>query len=145
MTRYLLDTCVIADLAKDRPNPAVVEWTQARDIRDIAISVMSIGEIRRAIEVLPQGQRRDKLCDWLQHSIPEKFGNRVIDADENVAQAWGVLSASAIKSNRTLPTVDGILLATAEVHGLTVLTRNVRYFAGYDVPIINPWEDGGSA
>lgn len=145
MTRYLLDTCVIADLAKDRPNPAVVEWTQARDIRDIAISVMSIGEIRRAIEVLPQGQRRDKLWDWLQHSIPEKFGNRVIDADENVAQAWGVLSARATKSNRTLPTVDGILLATAEVHGLTVLTGNVRYFAGYDVPIINPWEDGGSA
>jgi toxin FitB len=119
-----------------------VAWNSARDIGEIAVSVMTLGEIRQGIELLPHGQRRDSLWDWLEHSIPEQFANRVLETDVTVAQAWGVLSARAIREKRSLPTIDGILLATAEVHGLAVVTRNVRDFSGYDVPIVNPWDAG---
>ncbi|MGI8508940.1 MAG: PIN domain-containing protein, partial [Gemmatimonadaceae bacterium] len=90
--------------------------------------------------LLPQGRRRDRLADWLGRDVVAQFQQRILDVDYNVAQAWGTLSARARAGKRRLSTVDGLLLATAMVHGLAVVTRNVRHFSGYDVHVINPWE-----
>jgi toxin FitB len=140
MLRYLLDTCVVSDLAKDRPTASVVEWTNAQDIGDFALSVLTIGEIRRGAELLQPGRRRELLLNWLENDVLNRPGDRILKIDERIAQTWGVLTASATRSNRLLPIIDGMLLATAHVHGLTVVTRNVRDLAGYDVPVVNPWD-----
>jgi toxin FitB len=138
--RYLLDTCVVSDLAKDRPTESVVEWANAHHMSELAISVMTIAEIRRGAEMLPNGRRRERLLEWLEHDVLNRPSDHILEIDEQTAQAWGVLMARAIMAKRSLPIIDGMLLASAQVNRLAVVTRNVRDFSGYDVPIVNPWD-----
>lgn len=85
---------------------------------------MSIGEIRQGVMLLPAGNRRARLEEWLTISLVRQFTGRVLSVDEAVSLAWGRLSAEGRAAGRRLPVVDGLLLATAEVHGLTLVTRN---------------------
>lgn len=138
MIRFLLDTCVISDLAKPRPLAPLVTWSEANDFRECGISVLTLAELRRGIELLPAGHRRDELRTWLGQTVRDRFREQIFDVDNEIAEAWGVLDARAQLSGRHLTAPDGLLLATASVHHLSVVTRNVRDFSGYDVPVINP-------
>jgi toxin FitB len=102
--------------------------------------VMTIAEIRRGAEMLPNGRRRERLLEWLEHDVLNRPSDHLLEIDEQTAQAWGVLMARAIMARRSLPIIDGMLLASAQVNRLAVVTRNVRDFSGYDVPIVNPWD-----
>lgn len=140
--RFLLDTNVLAEGAKPDPNPQVVEWLRAQPWLDLAISALTLGEIRRGVSLLPGGKRRAALERWLARDLPQQFLDRVLGIDDAVALEWGRLTAVGRQRGRELPVIDGLLLATAAVHGLTFVTRNERDCAHRGVPLFNPWGDG---
>lgn len=137
---YLLDTCFLSDLAKPAVPAGIKFWSSTHDAAECAVSVLTIGELRHGIELLPDGRRRSAMHEWLSGDVVERFAKRTLDVTLEVAETWGILAARARRSRRNLPAPDGLILATAVVHRLTVVTRNVRDFSGYDVPIVNPWE-----
>ena len=138
---FLVDTNVISEFRKlPRCHPGVAAWMANTATEDIFFSVLVTGEIRGGIERL---RRRDMpgaeaLERWLSRLIRE-HGDRILPVTAEIAETWGRLNAMA-----TLPTVDGLLAATAAVHGLTVVTRNVRDLARTGVPVLNPFEAGGT-
>ncbi len=138
--RYLLDTNVLSEPARPHPNERVVTWLRAQTAVDLAVSVLTLGEIQKGISRLPAGERRERLEDWLILEVPRRFEGRLLGIDQDVAREWGRLSAVGLDQGRPLPVVDGLLLATAAVHELTFVTRDERDCAGRGVTLLNPWE-----
>lgn len=136
MTAYLLDTNVLSEMSRSRPHQGVVGWLQGQ--RPIThLSVLTIGELRRGSwRIRPRDVRRaDRYDAWIDENI-EAHEDRVHAVDREVVECWAALSASA---KRTLPPIDGLIAATALVHGLTVATRNVRDFADTGAATFDPF------
>lgn len=134
-----MDTNVFSEPSKLDPNRVVTAWTESQPREDLAVSTISLGEVRFGIELLDHGARRAKLERWLKVSILDYFHGRVLAVTKQVALKWAQLAAEGEKRGRSLPMADGLLLATAAVHGLTIVTRNVRDFEDRGVPVHNPW------
>ncbi len=134
---YLLDTCALSELIKPVPASQVVAWFEAAPQNALFVSALTFGEIRKGIETLPDGRRRDRLAAWLEYDLYEWFDGKVLAVDAAVADEWGRQTA---KLAYTLPAIGGLIAATALHHRLTVVTRNVSDFAKFGVEIINPWE-----
>jgi predicted nucleic acid-binding protein len=137
--RYLIDTNVFSEPTKPHPNPGVLHWAESQPRDALAVCTVSLGEVRRGLDLLGHGTRRADLERWLKLAIREQFRGRVLAVGKEVAQMWGRLTAADQKRGRVLPVVDGMLLATAAVHGLTIVTRNERDFVDRGVPVLNPW------
>ena len=133
---YLIDTNVLSELRRKLPNPRVVHWFSQRPATTLYLSVLTLGEIRKGIEVLPDPARRLTLLDWLETRLPAFFAGRILPIDAAVADRWGRMVAQA---GRPVPAIDSLLAATAEQHGLTLVTRNLRDVKGLAVQVINPW------
>ena len=138
---YLLDTNVLSELRRKAPDRHVAEWVAARPSSALYLSVLTLGEIRKGIDALPDRKRRAALLDWLEADLPAFFSGRVLAIDERVADRWGRLLAAAA---RPLPAIDSLLAATAASHDLVMVTRNARDFAGLGISVIDPWTDEGS-
>jgi predicted nucleic acid-binding protein len=136
---YLLDTDVISEWTKPQPNPKVVAWLGETLEHELYVSVVSWAELRHGIERLAGGKRRQRLADWLENDLPRRFGSRVLPVDLAIADAWGTLMARREDVGRPMGAMDAFLAATAEVHGLTLVTRNVSDFHGAVRSIMNPW------
>jgi toxin FitB len=136
---YLLDTNVLSESVKRSPDPKVLRWLGEQSMLDLHLSTLSFGEIAKGVALLPPGPRRTQLEAWLAHDLSRQFLGRVHPVDQEVATAWGRLSAAGKQEGRELPVVDGLLLATAMVHALTLVTRNEKDCAERGVPIHNPW------
>lgn len=136
---FLLDTNVISEWVKPQPDPQVVAWLNEVDEDQVFLSVASLAEIRRGVELMPQGKRRDHLAAWLVGELPIRFHGRIFDIDGRIADAWGTIMARGKKAGVNLGTLDACFAATAEVHRLTLVTRNVRDFLKLGVPLLNPW------
>jgi toxin FitB len=131
-----VDTNVVSELARPKPAPSVVAWFD--DVADEALhlSVLTLGELRRGVEKLPKGKRKEKLRYWLEQELPAWFGERLLPIDAAVADTWGRLQATA---ERTLPAVDSLLAATALNHHLRLVTRNRADFEVAGLETLNPW------
>jgi toxin FitB len=138
--RYLIDTNVLSEAVKPDAAAGVAGFLATTSALELAISVLSIGEIRKGVMLLPAGNRRARLEVWLSASLVRQFTGRVLSVDEAVALAWGRLSAEGRAACRPLPVIDGLLLATAQVHGLTLVTGNERDCGDRGVPVLNPWD-----
>jgi predicted nucleic acid-binding protein len=139
---FLLDTNVISELMKPRPSRRVAEWVDATAEPLLHLSVITLGEVRKGIDLLDDADpRRAALQSWLDHDLRIRFGDRLIDFDAGVAERWGQLEATAKKRRVTLPTIDAQLAATALHHGLTFVTRNAADVRPTGVPVFNPWSD----
>jgi predicted nucleic acid-binding protein len=138
MMRYLLDTNIVSELRKGaRCNPAVAAWEQAELVpHGGAISVLTIGEIRKGIDLIAQRdpQQAVRLESWLTR-LCRDFADRILPVSREIAVEWGRLNA-----RRPLPAVDSLLAATAEVHALTLATRNVDDLRAIGINIVNPFE-----
>jgi len=140
---FLLDTNVVSELMKPRPSRPVVEWVDATSEELMYLSVITIGEVRKGIDLLDdRDPKRGKLQSWLDHDVRVRFAGRLLPFDEGVAERWGQLEASAKRRRLTLPTIDTQLAATALHHGLTFVTRNSADIAPTGVPLFNPWGEG---
>ncbi|MBS0185445.1 MAG: type II toxin-antitoxin system VapC family toxin [Proteobacteria bacterium] len=132
--RYLLDTNIVSETYRQKPNPEVIQWLKNVPSEKLYISVLTIGEIRKSIEKLNDPQRKIKLITWLDVVLLDWFDKRVLPIDLDVAEQWGRLAA-----HYTLPAIDGLLASTAFVHNLTFVTRNVKDFKINELHIINPF------
>ena len=137
--RYLLDTNVISELIKPRPNQDVVAWLEATDEHRVYLSVVAFAEIRLGIEQLPAGRRRQALTAWLEDDVVDRFEGRIIGIDVAIADAWARLVAAARALGEPPPLLDAFVAATALVHRMTLVTRNERHVRALGVPILNPW------
>ena len=136
MSGFLLDTNVISELIKPKPEPAVVQWIAITDEDLLFISVLTVGEIRKGIASYPHAARRAKLEAWLTGDLVVRFADRILPIDLAVAERWGRMAALA---GRPLRVVDGLLAATAQHHDLTLVTRNLADVEGTGVAVFNPW------
>lgn len=136
---YLLDTNVVSEWVKPQPDPAVMSWLADVDEERVFLSVATFGEIRHGIERMPEGRRRARLAIWLADDLPTRFEGRILGIDRRVAEAWGVVMARGQKAAVTVGAMDVFFAATAEVHALTLVTRNVRDFARLGVSLFDPW------
>lgn len=137
---FLLDTNVVSEWVKPQPNPKVVAWLSDVDEDRVFLSVASLAEIRRRIELMPAGRRRDLLVSWLTEDLPLRFDGRLLDIDGRIAEAWGVVMALRQKSGRNIGILDAFFAATAKVYQLTLVTRNVSDFQSLGITLLNPWE-----
>lgn len=137
----LLDTNVLSEVRRPAPSPKVLAWLDTIDEDRAFISVASIAELRRGIALLEDGRRRTALAAWLAHDLPARFAARVLPIDQPVAERWGDLMAQSSRSGVALSVMDGFFAATAIAHSLTLVTRNVKDFAAFGVPLLNPWDE----
>ncbi len=136
---FLLDTNVVSEWTKQRPNAGVVAWLAEADEDRVFISVVTLAELRHGIERLPAGARRGRLDAWLSEDLPFRFEARVLPVDTGTANAWGKVMARGQAAGRPVSTMDAFIAATAEQHDLTLVTRNVSDFEALNVRLLNPW------
>jgi toxin FitB len=137
---FLLDTNVVSELMKPKPHRKVVAWVEATPEDLLHLSVITIGEVRKGIDLLDEADaRRADLQVWLDRDVRLRFAGRILPFDDAVAERWGQIEALAKKRRLTLSTIDAQLAATAIHHGLTLATRNTTDIAPTNVPMFNPW------
>jgi predicted nucleic acid-binding protein len=136
---FLLDTNVVSEWVKPRPNSGVVEWLANADEDRLFLSVATLAELRYGVERLPVGRKSAQLREWLETELTSRFEGRVVIIDDAVAGAWGKLLAKADAAGRPLGAMDGFLAATAAVRQMTLVTRNEMDFAGAAIKTFSPW------
>ena len=141
MSGFLIDTNVLSEYNRPgNPDAGVKSWleTTARELQHV--SVITLAEIEKGIELLPAGKRRTQLEEWFKQELEPWFFGRVLYVDRQVASRWASLVAQGVRAGRPLPTIDSLIAATALAHDLTIVTRNVRDFQSTGVATINPWQ-----
>jgi len=135
---YLLDTNVISEPMRAKPNMKIVRWLD--ELESAHVSVLTFGELRKGIDGAKDEIRRSRLEAWLEGELVARFAQRTHTVDARIADRWGRLVASTA---RPLPVVDSLLAATALTHDLILATRNVRDFADIaGLRLYDPWSDG---
>jgi len=138
--KYLLDTCVISELIKNRPNSNVTAWVTGTEENRLFLSVLTFGEIHKGIEKLPESKKKEKLHNWVNFELRERFENRIINFDLQVATTWEKIQAFSESAGKGMPTLDGQIAATSITHSLTVVTRNTSDMEISGVALLDPWE-----
>ena len=135
---FLLDTNAVSEWMKPRPNPGLTAWMEGVDEDRVFLSVITLVELRYGIERLPVGKKRKRLEDWLDQELAVRFEERILSIESMIAHACGRIVARREMLGRSMEAMDAFLAATAEVHRLTLVTRNDSDFEGI-VPCANPW------
>jgi predicted nucleic acid-binding protein len=138
---FLLDTNVLSEVRRPAPNMKVLGWLDAVDEDRVFISVASIAELRRGVALMNDGHRRAALAAWLANDLPARFAERILPIDHGVAEHWGDLMAQSRRSGIALSIMDGFFAGTALAKDLTLVTRNVKDFTSFGVPLFNPWDE----
>ncbi len=138
---FLLDTNIVSESVKPRPNAGVMDWLAEADEDRIFISAVTIAEIRYGIERLPNGIRRRRLDEWLTHEVPLRFEDRILPVDVNVGDDWGRIMARGRAAGRPVAAMDAFIAATSERYKLVLATRNVSDFEALGIRLVNPWRD----
>jgi len=137
---YLLDTNVISELAAKQPNRRVVQWIDTLDPQSVYLSVITIGELRKGIEKLPDSKRKDTLRDWLDTDLLLRFSGRILILDIAVMLTWGMLTGQLERAGKSLSAIDSLIAALAVHHNYTLVTRNEDDFKATGIMLINPWK-----
>lgn len=133
---YLIDTNIISELSKSKPNKKFLDWFASVNDIDIFVSVLTIGEITKGINLLADGNKRQALNNWLAQDLIPWLDDRLIVLDLPVINTWGILQA---KYKKSAPVIDSLLASTAIYNELILVTRNVQDFVIYqELKIINP-------
>jgi toxin FitB len=138
---WLLDTHVISELRRPRPNARVRRFVAGQRLEDLFVSAVTFAEIRYGIETVGDPIRRAELNDWLLHRVRPMFEQRVLGVSEDVMFKWRLLVEDGRKVGHTFSQPDLIIAATALQHGLTVVTRDTGDYKLARVPLLNPWLD----
>jgi predicted nucleic acid-binding protein len=139
-TQYLLDTCVLLEFVKPRPEQKVVDWLNSVDPEAVFLSAITIGEIQLGISHRPPSNRRTELEVWLHKTLPQQFGGRVLALDTAMFVTWGKMTAAQRHQGETQSVMDSLIAAVALEHKLVLVTRNVGDFKVAGLSVFNPWE-----
>jgi predicted nucleic acid-binding protein len=137
---FLIDTNIASEAMRREPSADVVAWTGRQPLETLYFSIGTIAEIDFGIARLDESFRKVRLTEW-RDELVRRSRPRLLPVDLVVANTWGIVRARAVAAGRTMPLVDALLAATAEVHGLTLVTRNVSDFETWGGPVFNPWTD----
>jgi hypothetical protein len=141
VTGWLLDTNILAELRRPKPEPKVVAFVAAQPLESLYVSTVTLAEIRFGIELLPEAARRSDLNDWLTHKVRPMFAQRVLPVSEDVIFKWRLLVEAGRKAGHTFSQPDLIIAATALLHGLTIISRDTAEYLRARVTVFNPWID----
>jgi toxin FitB len=136
---FLLDTNVVSEWVKPRPNAGVINWLAQVDEDRVFMSVVTLAELRYGIERMPPGRRRTRLEEWVREELPLRFEGRLLLIDDAVADAWGMTVARSEVIGRPMGVMDAFIASTAKVHALKLVTRNGSGFESVVEEIVNPW------
>ena len=141
MTGWLLDTNVLSELRRPKPEPKVVSFVAAQSLDLLYLSTVTLAEIRFGIELAADATKRAALHDWLAHKVRPMFEQRVLPVTEDVMFKWRLLVEDGRRVGHTFSQPDLIIAATALQHGLTVVSRDTGDYSRARVPVLNPWID----
>lgn len=136
---YLIDTNVISEPRRKRPDQNVVSWLAGISDNEAHISAITIGEIKKGAEKRVSSKERSDLLSWLDR-LRVRFAGRILPLTEETFVVWGKLIAEFEKRGKPRSAVGSLLEATALEHDLVLVTRNVRDFRDSRVTILNPWD-----
>jgi predicted nucleic acid-binding protein len=138
--KHLLDTNVISELAARRPDRGVIRRLDRLDPAGVYLSVITIGELCKGIEKLPESGRRTEFGRWLRDELMIRFHNRILPLDVNAMLKWGELVGRLELEGRTMAAVDSFIAAIALSNSCILVTRNESDFVNAGVEILNPWK-----
>jgi predicted nucleic acid-binding protein len=141
VTGWLLDTNILSELRRQRPEPKVLAFVAAQPLEQLHVSTVTLAEIPFGIELLPDASRRAELNDWLTHKVRPMFEQRVLPITEDIMFKWPLLVEDDRKAGRTFSQPDLIIAATGLHHGFTVVTRDTDDFVKVRAAVFNPWID----
>ncbi len=141
---FLLDTNVVSESTKPRPNVGLMTWLDNVDENSVFLSVITLTELRYGVERLARGRRRKQLDRWLEHELPQRFEGRILPVDALIADACGRLVARTESLGRPIEARAAFIAATAQVHRLTLVTRNASHFETTLKSILTPWTKASS-
>jgi predicted nucleic acid-binding protein len=139
--KWLLDTCAISELVSRKPDRKVIEWIDSIDSDSLYLSVITIAEIRKGIEKLPDSKCRDAIHNWLTEDLFLRFKDRLVPLDAGVMLTWGILTGRLEREGTRMSAIDSLIAATALHHDFTLVTRNVEHFFNSQVKVFNPWNE----
>ena len=136
---YLLDTCVLSEYKKPKPEPKVIAWLDSQPDDSLYLSVLTIGELEKGIVKMPPSKRKTNLEGFVE-TLLTRFDRRLIDLDSAILRRWGTMVGTLEIKGRVLPVIDSLMAATALEHDLTIVTRNEDDFEPTDVRVLNLWQ-----
>jgi toxin FitB len=141
VTRWLLDTNILSELRRQKPELKVLAFVAGQPLEQLYVSAVTLAEIRFGIELLPDASRRSELNDWLTHKVRPMFEQRVLPITEDIMFKWRLLVEEGRKVGHTFSQPDLIIAATGLHHGLTVVSRDTDNFIKARAAVFNPWVD----
>jgi len=141
---WLLDTNIISELRRPKPEPKVVTFVRTQPLEALYVSVVTLAEIRFGIELLPGATRRSELNDWLANKVRPMFEQRVLAVSEDVVFKWRLMVEEGRQAGHTYSQPDLFIAATAQHHGLTVVSRDTKEYVTARVDVLNPWTDAAA-
>lgn len=139
MSGFLLDTNVVSEPMRPRPETAVVRWLAAHSPAELFLASITVGELVQGVHRLSRADARERYDHWIHAELIRQFEGHVLPFDQHAAVIWGEIMGSGLRSGRPLPALDAQLAAIARQHGLKVATRNLRHFRGMRVALFDPW------
>jgi len=139
MMDYLLDTCVLSEFTRRLPDNQVINWIGAVEEERLHLCVITLGEIQRGIERLPESTRKSELLTWLNEKLLKRFEGRLVSIEATTMLLWGALTARLDSIGQPMSVMDSLIAACALHHGMTLVTRNITDFSPSGVKLINPW------
>ena len=137
--KFLLDTCVISELIKPKPDKNVAAWIQSQNEHSLYLSVLTFGEIQKGIEKTTDTIRIQRLKSWVDEDLYIRFKSRIIPIDLTVANKWGEIQAQTEKKGTPMPAIDGLIAVSGLVYNCTVVTRNISDMKNSTALLLNPW------
>lgn len=138
--KYLLDTNVISELVAKQPDQRVIEWIDSRDPNSVYLSVITIGELQKGIEKLPDSRRKDALRAWLHDDLLLRFSGHILLLDIDAMLTWGTLTGQLERAGKPLAAIDSLIAALALQHNCHLATRNEDHFKETGIGLVNPWK-----
>ena len=135
---FLLDTNAVSEWVKPRPNPGLIRWMESADEDRLFLSVITLAELDYGVERMPAGLRRSRVERWLRLELLPRFERRFLPVSEEIALVWGRIVALNESAGRPIGIMEAFLAATAQAHGLTLVTRNVSHFRLLK-SVLSPW------
>ena len=139
----LLDTNVISEPQRQKPNARVLDWLDAQALETLYLSTITVAELRAGIVLMPAGKRRDSLHENLEKRLLPMFANRVLSFDMACTKAYAELLAKSRAAGLAVDAADAFIAAVALANGFTVATRDTGPFEAAGLEVINPWETAG--